>query len=251
MKTALLFSLLFLTSLALANDEIAVQFEQASQQYRAANFRRAAVLFEQIVRNGYESPELYYDLGNAYFKLDSMPAAILNYERAKKLSPRDEDINYNLRLANLRIVDKIDPLPELFYISWWKWFLHLFSSDGWAFVMILGLWCTVISGAVMVLSRSPILQRLFFVGALLLFVVTLVAAIGLFRDVQDEHNETFAIVFAPSLPVKSSPDFSSTDLFVLHEGVKLEITDALGEWKKIRLADGKIGWVQLTAVEPI
>ncbi len=252
-RTALILALALLAAVASlkAADEVAVQFEQANQQYRAANFQRAADLYEQIVKNGYESTALYYNLGNAYFKLENWPGAILNYERAKKLSPRDEDVLYNLRLANLRITDKIDPVPQLFYVQWWNAFLHLFSPEGWAVAMIVGLWCTVMLGAVMVLARSGLLQRACFLGALVMFLVSLSSAVALFRNVQEEQNETYAIVFSPSIPVKSAPDASSVDLFVLHDGVKVEFMDSVGEWKKIRLADGKLGWIQLTAVQPI
>src|SRR6266849_1193138 len=108
--------------------EARLEFNQANQLYRDAQYDKAARLYEQVVKNGYESPALYYNLGNCYFKLRNIPASILNYERARRLSPHDDDISYNLRLANQRVVDKIEPLPQLFLVDWWNGYIGLFSA---------------------------------------------------------------------------------------------------------------------------
>jgi len=250
MKRVLLIVLLVVTQRAFAQ-EAAVQFGQANQLYRAGDFENAIHLYEQILKNGYEHPALYYNLGNGYFKRHNIPAAILAYERARRLAPGDEDIAYNLRLADLRIVDKIEPLPQLFFLQWWNAFLGLCSSRTWAFAGIAALWLAALSGIVFVLLRSAMIQRLAVFGGAMFIVLALVGFLCMVQQLRHEESDQFAIVFAPSVAVKSAPDAQSTDLFVLHEGVKVELLDHVGEWKKIRLADGKVGWMTGEGIEGI
>ncbi|MBI1807845.1 MAG: tetratricopeptide repeat protein [Ignavibacteria bacterium] len=231
--------------------EAAVQFDHANQLYRNGDYQKAAAMYEQIVKNGYESYALYYNLGNTYFKLKNIPAAILQYERARRLAPHDEDVLYNLRLANLRVIDKIEPLPQLFFIEWWRSIINLFSSSGWAMIAILSLWCATIAGAVVLVNRAGFLQRIMFVSTLIALCICVLAFVGTFQRLHRERDEQTAIVFAPSVSVKSAPDVQSTDLFVLHEGVKVEFLDEVGEWRKIRLADGKVGWLSVSSIEVI
>jgi tetratricopeptide (TPR) repeat protein len=242
--------LLTLTSVCLA-DEITVQFEQANQLYRDGEYQKAVVVYEKILTNGAENSVLYYNLGNAYFKLSNLPAAILQYERALRISPHDDDIQYNLRLANLRVIDKIDPLPRLFFVTWWTSFVNLLSSTGWTIVAVISLWCAAGAGVLMMIGRSALIQRIGFVVSILTIVVGIIAFTGTYQRYQIEQNNRAAIIFSQSVAVKSAPDEQSTDLFVLHEGVKVEFLDAVGEWRKIRVADGKIGWLPLMSVQVI
>lgn len=250
MKLLGLCLLLLSAQLCLAQ-EARLEFNQANQLYRDAQYDKAARLYEQVLKNGYESPALYYNLGNCYFKLHNLPPAILSYERARRLAPHDDDISYNLRLANLRVVDKIEPVPQLFFVEWWIAFIGLFSSDGWALTVIVCAWCAVIGGALFFIFRSPVAQRIAFAWALVSVICCAACVTGLVQQVKREGNDRAAIVFAPSAPVKSAPDNQSTDLFVLHEGVKVELMDAVGEWKKIRLPDGKVGWLAGEAIQVI
>lgn len=231
--------------------EVSLQFEEANKQYRDGKYQQSSETYEQIARSGYESPALYYNLGNAYFKLKNVPAAILNYERAKRLAPHDDDVAYNLRLANVRIIDKIEPIPQLFFIEWWNSFMHLFSSTGWATVSIIALWCMVVCGSVVWLFRSVTVQRLSFLSGIMFLLIAIIGFTGTFKQLQHERTDRSAIVFFPSVSAKSAPDAQSTDLFVLHEGVKVELLDAVGNWEKIRLADGKMGWVQVESIQVI
>ena len=231
--------------------EASLQFGQANQFYRSADYRQAAQMYEQVIRNGFESPELYYNLGNSYFKQQNVPAAILNFERAKRLSPNDDDINYNLRLANLRVVDKIEPIPRLFFMNWLSAFINLFSSDGWSVVVIILLWISAFSGALIYTARSVTVQRLIFILLLVTLLSGILSIIGMIQRHNIEQNEKWAVIFAQTVSVKSAPDAQSTDLFVIHEGVKAEFLDSVGDWRKIRLADGKIGWLLMKEVELI
>ncbi len=250
MKRLLLIIPLIVGHVAFAQ-EVGLQFEQANQLYRIGDYQQAAPYYEKIAENGYEAPALFYNLGNVYFKLKNIPAAILNYERARRLAPHDDDIAYNLRLANLRIIDRIEPIPQLFFVEWWQVFVSMFSATTWATLAIIFLWCGALGGALFLFVRQPIIRRLsFFISAICL-LISVTSYVGMVRQSRHEQTETGAIVFAPSISVKSSPDAQSTDLFVLHEGVKVELLDTVGEWRKIRLADGKVGWVRSDTIQII
>jgi tetratricopeptide (TPR) repeat protein len=232
-------------------DEAALQFDQANQLYRSVDFQKAVSMYEQIVKNGYSSPELYFNMGNAYFKLKNIPASIISYERAKRLAPHDEDISYNLRLANLRVVDKIEPVPTLFLFDWWRSFVNLLPAEGWALACILSIWLLMISWMFFLVVRSFLIRRIAFLLGSLLLAAAVLSVVGGFQQDRIEFSTKDAIVFNPSAPVKSAPDPQSIDLFVIHEGVKVEMLDTVGEWRKIRLADGKIGWISEESLQTI
>ncbi len=250
MKRFLVLCCLLLASQAFAQEE-SVQFERANELYRKGDYREAAQAYEQIITNGYESAALYYNLGNAYFKLQNYPGAILEYERARRLAPHDDDILYNLRLVNLRVVDKIEPIPQLFLLEWWRALLNLSSSGGWAMAAIVSIWIAAFCGAVIILIRSVIARRIAFLLAALSIALCVFSGVAAYQRLREETGSSSAIVFALSVPVKSAPDDQSTDLFVLHEGVKVEFLDSVGEWQKIRLADGKVGWLLSSSVRVI
>jgi len=245
-----LLALLFAVAMSFA-DEAGVQFENANQLYRNADYAKAAAMYEQILANGYESPALYFNLGNAYFKEHNIPAAILNYERARRLAPDDDDVLYNIRLANLRVIDKIEPIPRLFFLVWWDRFVNRSSSDGWGVAMVIGLWIAAFAMASLLFLRSDLVRRILLLVALIAFLGGGVSFVASLERDRIETGADNAIVFDQSVPIKSAPDQQSTDLFVLHEGVKVEVLDEVGSWKKIRLADGKVGWIPDNAIKLI
>ena len=191
--TACLLLLFVLPGLA---QEARLEVNQANQLYRDAQYQKAAQLYDRVVKNGYESPALYYNLGNCYFKLHNLPAAILFYERARRLAPHDEDISYNLRLANLRVVDKIEPMPQLFLVDWWNAFIGLFSSGGWALGVIVCAWCSVLFGVVFFLFRTPVTQRIALTGALVSVLCIAAGVTGLLQQAKLEGSDRAAIVFS-------------------------------------------------------
>ena len=231
--------------------EAEAAFEAANGLYRAVKYQEAAKAYEQIVANGYESAALYYNLGNAWYKAGNMPAAILNLERAKRLAPGDEDIRHNLQLANLKIIDRIEPIPRLFFVEWWDWLVGSASASGWGAIAIGSLWTAALLLAAFRLLRSRLARRLTLLPGLAALLVAAFAFTAGGIQAGREASGSSAILFAASVPVKSAPDAASTDLFVLHEGVRLDLLDQVGEWRKIRLADGKIGWIPATELQVI
>lgn len=226
-------------------------FDRANQFYQEAVYDSALFTYQQLLQSGFESADLYYNIGNTYFKLRQTPRAILYYEKAKKIHPNDEDIQHNLDLANTMIVDKIEPLPLLFYKVWWNNFYGLFSANAWAWISILLVFMTLIFTFLFLTSNSVQIRKTgFFAG--LLFLLAAIGALGLSSQkfyYTQKVNE--AIIFAPTITVKSSPSFNSVDLFVIHEGTKVSLIDKTGEWTKIRIANGSVGWLPADAYEGI
>lgn len=250
MRYCILITLLFVTTLAVAQ-EVSLQFEQANQSYRSGDFQKSIEMYEMIVKNGYESSALYYNLGNAYFKSNNIPAAILNYERAKRLAPHDEDIAYNLKLANLRVIDKIEPVPQLFFVEWWNGFVHFFSVDGWSKLLIVSLWCMTLAFAAFFLMRRLSFRKISLGWIVVSIALTVLSLVSIRQGYQQLYHQENAIIFSSSVSVKSAPDEQSTDLFVLHEGVRVEVLDSVGNWRKVRLSDGKVGWLLTDTMKTI
>lgn len=217
--------------------------EEANQAYIRAEYAYAAELYEEILASGLESAELYYNLGNAYFKQNRLADAILNYERARLLKPFDENIRYNLELARSRTTDRIEPVPAIFYERWWKHFLLMQSVDGWAVTALVLLLGALVLALVYFFSSRPWLKRLAFFFSLALILLTGLGFLAANRQYVHHYLRSDAIVFSPRIPVKSAPGEASPDLFVIHEGTRVSVTGELGGWVEIRLDNGNMGWV--------
>ncbi len=236
------------TSRAAVPDSLMVK---ANTAYDHQLYDSAVDLYQKVLGMGVESPDLYYNLGNAYFRLKEIPSAILYYEKAKKLSPNDPDILYNLNMANSMIVDKIDKVPELFLKRWWNYFYNLFDADTWAVVSLICFAVLVVMTGLFLRAESRRVRKTsFFVG--LLFVLLTLASFGLASQrsyYTKNHSE--AIIFTPTVTVKSSPSVNSVDLFVVHEGTKIRIMDEVDDWVKIKIQNGSIGWLPGSALKKI
>jgi len=215
-------------------------YSQANQSYKAKQFHQAADDYEKLISQGYKIAEVYYNLGNCYYKMDSVGKCILNYERALKLSPNDEDVVHNLKLAKLKAIDNIQPVPQLGIITLWNSFVSFNSSKGWGIFALISIWISILVFAVSFLFGS---RRIFNMLALLFLLVSFSSLALAIYNHRQEGNSDAAIVMASSSYVKSAPDAGASDLFMIHEGTRIQILDQVGEWNKIRLEDGKIGWI--------
>lgn len=252
MKRAIFIVIYFIFSFSpLLSDDIESLFNKANEFYKNSEYEKAIELYKEILNKGYESAEIYYNIGNAYYRLGKIPHPILYYERAKKLAPEDEEINFNLHIANLRIVDKIEPIPKFFLIEWLEIIRSYFSSSTWALLTIIFSWLTFLCLAIFLLVISPFMRKAFFGIAILSLLLTIFTLIFSIQTDIIENTKDTAIIFSPSVTVKSSPDMNSVTLFTLHEGTKLQIIDRLSDWVKIRIADGSIGWIPEKSIELI
>ncbi|MDP4289900.1 MAG: tetratricopeptide repeat protein [Bacteroidota bacterium] len=227
------------------------QASDANRAYYAGHYDHAAALYEKLSQAGFASPVLFYNLGNAYFKLGNMPMAILYYEKAHKLAPADDDITHNIRLANTRLVDKIEPVPVLFYIRWWNSARNIFSPDGFAKTSLTLFSIFWILLAIYFLARRRGVRITSFYFAMLFLIAAITGMILAADTHHNALNPDEAIVMEASASVKSSPDDKSVDVFVVHEGTKVTVMDRIGDWKEVRIANGNSGWIQTKTIREI
>ncbi len=251
MKSFILIFLLLFTGLESFSGEEQALIAKANKAYAAGGYTEAADTYKKVVAMGLESPELYYNLGNACFKLNDLSGAILWYERAKQLDPGNEDIDFNLKVANNKIADKIEPLPELFYKRWYKSLVLMFPVDRWAAISIVLFITALGAGVLYLVSRVLLLRKLGFWAGLAVMFLALLSLLFAWSGSSITRSAEEAIVFSPTITVKSSPDDKSTDLFVIHEGSKVLLIDRIGAWYEIRIANGSVGWLPVTSLEKI
>jgi tetratricopeptide (TPR) repeat protein len=216
----------------------------ANQSYSSGDYTSAVSQYESILATGYESAGLYFNLGNAYFKVNNIPAAILYFEKARKLDPTDENIRFNLGLANSRIIDKMEPLPEFFLRTWWKSARDFFSSDQWAKFGVAGFILALFCLSFFIISRSVFMRKISFWVGILMFASMSLSLLFSLSGYREYSSQSSAIIFTPTVTVKSSPSDASVDLFVIHEGIKVAITDRVEGWSEVHLANGNVGWVK-------
>lgn len=242
--------LVFITILTISTKSIFCQnnyqtiIDSANIYYSDAKYEKAINLYNSVVDKGFESAKLYYNIGNAYFKSDDIANAILYFEKAKKLKPNDEDINFNLEVANSRISDNIEEIPELIFIKWWRSIKNLYYVDTWAKISIFSISFFFLLALVYFMSKKNFLRKFSFFSGIILIILFAISLNISIKKYKSTINQNEGIIFTPSITVKSSPNKNSVDLFVVHEGTKIKLIDKLGEWVEIKIANGSVGWVK-------
>ena len=227
------------------------RFEKANQLYNQEKFQEAIELYKTILDSGEESPALYYNLGNSYYKQSNIGPSIYYYEKALQLAPGDEDILNNLAFAQNSTIDKIDVMPQGFVTKFLNSITNLFAIDGWAWVSVVGIVGFVILMLLYFTAISSAKKRLFFLTSWVFLFLGVIAITFAFKQSTDLINTQYAIVFSQESDVKNEPNLRSDEVFKLHEGTKIQITDTVSNWKKIRLADGKIGWIPTSDIKEL
>ena len=226
-------------------------WDRANTAYINADYRTAIENYERILERGMASAKLYYNLANACFKSDRLGEAIVGYRRALRLAPGDEDIRYNLGVARARTKDNIEAIPEFFAKAWLRSLRHTMGCTAWSVVSLAAL--AVMLGCLLcyLLSQRIALRKAGFYGMLVAFAVCVATTWCALAERREMLDRDEAVVMVPSTAVKSSPDRSATDLFVLHEGTEVRVTGRLEPWCEIVIADGKKGWVEQHKIEAI
>lgn len=226
-------------------------WDRANTAYINGDYHGAVELYEALVAQGLGSVKLYYNLANSYFKDDRLGKAILFYHRALRMAPGNDDIRYNLNVAEARTKDKIEQIPEFFLAKWIRDVRHTMSCTAWSLFSLVVLAAALGLFLLYLLASRMTLRKVGFYGtfvAFLLFVVSSWFALGERREMLDDSK---GVVMTTSAAVKSSPDKSATDLFVLHEGTLVEISSRLDGWCEITISDGKKGWLEARTIETI
>lgn len=236
---------------ALDGSTIDISKTAADSAYMAEQYTKAIDIYEQLLKKGV-SHEIYYNLGNSYYKKENIAKALLNYERAVLLSPNNRDYKANLEIARLKTVDKYEPTPELFFISWAKSIVNWMSSDQWAITSITLFILGLVALGFFFLTKQPLIKRIAMVATFVMLLSVPVTNYCASYQKKKINNKDTAIVMEPSVTVRSTPSETGTTLFVIHEGKKVNITDAsMTEWLEIELENGEVGWLPKNSIEVI
>ena len=235
MKLKTLIITLLVSISSFASDQL---FEKANKAYNNSDYTSAITLYDSILTIGLESSELYYNLGNCHYKAQDWANAIWHYEKSLKLEKNDKTIQ-NLELANLKIIDRIEEIPQLFYKKWWSSFISLFNTFSWQLISILIIWLSL---TIKILSQFTNYKKECFLS--ILYSLALISFFATYSSYQTNITKKEAIIFTSSIVVNSAPTTNSTNLFSLHSGSKIEILDTIGEWINIKIANGNSGWIK-------
>lgn len=232
-------------------DDFQSAFQKGNEAFTNQEFEKAANIYEQIVAKGQTSFELYYNLGNAYFRLNEVSKSILNYERALLIKPHHSNAKYNLKLANQRTNDQISPTPPFFLIQWWINWRGLLSSTLWSILAIILAFITCGSLSIWQLGNSRKAKKIGFLIGFACLGLTILLGLTAWQRYTYEQNSNMAILFAKEYALKSGADDSSPDILILHEGTKVELLDKIGLWHKVRLPNGEQGWLPVESLVKI
>lgn len=230
---------------------VEAQWERANTLYINGDYAGASDAYEAIAGQGYVSSRLFYNMGNAYFKAGKLGKAVLNYNKAQRLAPYDRDIEYNLEVANGHVKDRIDPIPEFFLTRWIKEWRAALDSNGWAVVSLLLLALTFAGALVFLLAQKRAWRKTGFFSGMVFFVLFLFAAVFAGVEKREFRDASQGVVTARSVAVKSAPERDGSDLFIIHEGTKVNILSSYGPWTEIMIADGNKGWLGSETIEAI
>jgi tetratricopeptide (TPR) repeat protein len=250
-KTHYIIIVLFLclfTAKAVSQDTNKDKFYQGVTYFTAGTYKEALQVWTEIYSTGERSANLDYNIGNAYFKINNIPEAILFYERAYLLNPADENINYNLQVARTLIVDRFQEIPELFFIKWYNFVSLFLSTNTWAKISITSFVIFLLSLSLYIYSSRHRYKVIGFWLAFSMFILSLSTLAFTARNKSLVYDSHKAIISNSMVNGKSSPDKSGNDIFVLHEGTKVTVEDKAGEWLEIRLSDGNKGWVPTNSI---
>lgn len=250
LKKIFILQLFLIQFVAIAQD-LESLMKDGNDFYQERNFQAAIESYESILKQGYLSSQLYYNLGNAYFRLGEIGKAILYYEKSLKISPSNEDAAHNLKIANARTVDKIQEIPPIFLVKWWNILLATFTSAGWQIIIIIFYLLLLTCVAIYFLSRNLQLQKSAFIFGSLNIAAIVLSVILFLSSLSRESSNDYGILQSSVVTAKISPDEQSNDAFVIHEGIKFKIEDELNNWVKIKLSDGKVGWLPSNTFEII
>lgn len=238
------FLLFTFSAISAQNKDLTSLFIDGNEAFKNENYQEALKNYNEIALSGNQSFQLYYNIGNCYYKLNDYTKAILFYEKAKKFNPSDPDLLMNLKLANTKITDKVDALPEFVLYTMWKNIVNANSSNGWAWLALQTMLLSFLIFGFYIVTHKSSLKKLSFYSASVLLIISSLFYVFAYQNKQHYTQNKFAIVIEESLNVYNQPAENGTKLFVIHEGLKVEGLEEMENWVKIKLSDGKTGWIK-------
>ncbi len=245
MKSIKLFlALIFISFQLIASENASSDLDLANEAYKSGDYTTAVKLYKQLHDDGYKTADLHYNLANTYYRLNEIGAAVLHFEKAALLNPRDQDIAYNLKVVKKTLPDQFEVISFFFVSRWWNNAQKIMSPAAWGILGLLVLW-TGIAGIILWIKgeNRKLRKQGFIVGISLIVLSTFPLALG-FGAAKKQKNSKRAVIMVEQTKLKSAPDEVSEDIIKLHEGTTISILDEIGEWKKIRLSNGEEGWLE-------
>lgn len=225
---------------------------EADSAYIQGDYLTAISMYEWIIENQGVNATLYMNLGNCWLKRDEIARAILYYERAYLIDPSDADIRFNLELARTKTVDKVNPVNQLFITVWFKKLLAILDINGWAFLTVILFALTIVFVGALLFSKKSGIRKITFSFSVFFLLLSILSFTFATTQMGNLKERDTAIIMSPSVTVKSTPTSAGTDLFIIHEGRKVQILDSsMKEWVEIRLEDGNTGWIPVNVMEII
>lgn len=252
MKRIIIYTISLIMTLSVSASPVSAEhWERGNKAYIEGNFEGAIAEYEAILADGEYSMKVYYNLANAYFKVGNIGKSILYYNKALRIAPSQEDIRHNLAIAETQTKDRITVVPEFFLNRWLRVVRNSMSCTAWTILSLVMFGVLLVFALLFLLASHIRWRKVGFYGAMFsfLFFVALTSFALSSRNDMLQHDE--AIVMSSAISVKSSPDRSATDLFVLHEGTKVKILSEVDEWCEVVIADGKKGWMLKNDIEEI
>lgn len=226
-------------------------FDQGNTFYRNEKYKEAAQAYEQVLKSGKESAEVYFNLANSYYKLNQVAPAVYNYEKALQMKPGDSDIRNNLDFAHKMMIDEVKEVPRVGFRKIISDFTSMFNYNQWAWIAVFFAVFSALAFAVYYFSRVAVYKRIFFIGMFaFVFLMCLSISSAAFERGRS-RSERPAIVFSGIATVKSEPRNSGGDVAALHEGTKVYIQESLESWNRVTLPDGNDGWIESSAIREL
>jgi tetratricopeptide (TPR) repeat protein len=226
-------------------------FEVGNDLYQKGKYNEAVVAYENVEKDNKQSAELYFNLGNSYYKLNKVAPAIYNYEKALLLSPKDGEVLANIRFAQKRTIDEVKVIPKVGFGKLLRDFTAIYDYNTWAWISVSLSVLFLFSFIGYYFSQLTLSKRIFFLGMFIIFVLLLISVAAAIFEKTHYKNERPAIVFAEMVDVKAEPQKSASNVVTLHEGTKVFVKETLENWKKVQLTDGTEGWIQTSAIKEL
>ena len=235
----------------MAKAKVSADFNTANKLYADGKYEDAVKAYQTIIDNDQLAADIYYNLGNAYYKSGNIPAAILNYEKALKLQPDNEDASFNLSMANKQTIDKIDRLPELFIGNTWRNLVTSRTVSAWAIYCVGLIFLSLVFFIAYLLMRTVFIKKTSFYAGILFFVLSMFSFLMASQHNSIIKESTEAIIFASTTTIVSEPNQNAEKLFTLHEGTKVKLLEENNNWSKIKLPNGNVGWIESSKIKTI
>ena len=226
-------------------------FDKGNNLYQKGNYQEAITAYESVVNSGQQSAELYFNLGNCFYKLNKVAPAIYNFEKALLLNPNDFEIQNNLSFAQKMTIDEVVEVPKVGFAKIIRDFTSSYHYDTWAWIAIVFSVLFLLCFLGYYFSNTTMLKRVFFTTMIFILLFAIISVFAGFFEKNQNNNDRPAIVFATITSVKSEPKSSAQDAFVLHAGTKVFVLESLNNYKKIQLLDLKQGWIEKSAIKEL